>query len=314
MEAMRKRRLGAHGPELTVVGFGAWEAGGDDWGPNASESRVIDAIRAGLDAGMSWIDTAEVYGDGVSETLVGRAIADRRRDVLLASKVAPSEGGSGFRPEEVRGACDASLRRLGTDVIDLYQLHWPSPTPIPIEETWGAMVGLIDAGKVRWIGVSNFDRPLIERCRAVRHVDSLQQEFSLVRPDDRDLLKWCGEAGIGVLSYSPLGAGFLTGAIDRERAAAIDDWRAADGLTRDAHLDRVFGIVDGMRPIAERLELTVAQLALAWNLAQPGVTSAIAGSRSAEHTRENAAAGDVDLDPESLAELDALVAGARAAG
>jgi aryl-alcohol dehydrogenase-like predicted oxidoreductase len=314
MEVMRKRRLGAHGPELTVVGFGAWEAGGDDWGPNASESRVIDAIRAGLDAGMNWVDTAEVYGDGVSETLVGRAIADRRRDVLLASKVAPSDGGSGFRPDEVTGACDASLRRLGTDVIDLYQLHWPSPIPIPIEETWGAMVGLVDAGKVRWIGVSNFDRPLIERCLAVRHVDSLQQEFSLVRPDDRELLRWCGEAGIGVLSYSPLGAGFLTGAIDRDRAATIDDWRAADGLTRDTHLDRVFGIVEGMRPIAGRLEVTVAQLALAWNLAQPGVTSAIAGSRSPEHTRENAAAGDVDLDPESLAELEALVAGARAAG
>jgi len=310
---MRTRRLGRRGPELTVVGFGAWEAGGDDWGPNPSESGVVDAIRAGMDAGMNWIDTAEVYGDGVSETLVGRAIAGRREDVLVATKVAPSDGGSGFRPDQVVAACEASLGRLATDVIDLYQLHWPSPTPIPIEDTWSAMVGLVDVGKVRWIGVSNFDRALIERCVAIRHVDSLQQEFSLARPDDAELLRWCGEAGVGVLSYSPLGAGFLTGAIDRAAAAAIDDWRAGDGLTRDAHLDHVFAIVEGMRPVAERLGVTIAQLALAWNLAQPGVTSAIAGSRSQQHTRENAAAGAVELDRDSLAELDALVAGGRSA-
>jgi len=303
---MRTRRLGSRGPELSVVGFGAWEAGGADWGANESEASVIDAIRAGLDAGMSWVDTAEVYGDGVSETLVGRAVDGRHGDVLVATKVAPAPEGTGFRPEEVRAACEGSLRRLGIDVIDLYQLHWPDGR-VAVEDTWGAMTGLLEAGMVRAIGVSNFDRQLIERCLAIRHVDSLQQEFSLVHPDDRDLLRWCGEAGVGVLSYSPLGAGLLTGAIDRADAGRIDDWRAREGLTGTAHLDRAFGIVDGMRPIAERIGISIAQLALAWNLAQPGVTSAIAGSRSLEHARDNAAAGDVDLDAATVAELDALV-------
>jgi aryl-alcohol dehydrogenase-like predicted oxidoreductase len=303
---MRTRRLGARGPELSVVGFGAWEAGGDDWGPNESEASVIDAIRAGLDAGMNWVDTAEVYGDGVSETLVGRAVADRRSDVLVATKVAPQPAGTGFRPEQVRAACEGSLRRLGIDVIDLYQLHWPDGR-VPVEDTWGAMVGLLDAGTVRAIGVSNFDRELIERCLAIRHVDSLQQEFSLVHPDDRELIRWCGETGIGVVTYSPLGAGLLTGAIGRADADRIDDWRASEGLTGAAHLDRAFGIVDGMRPIAERTGISIAQLALAWNLAQPGVTSAIAGSRSSAHAGDNAAAGDLELDAATVAELDALV-------
>jgi aryl-alcohol dehydrogenase-like predicted oxidoreductase len=303
---VRTRRLGSRGPELSVVGFGAWEAGGDDWGPNASEGSVIGAIRAGLDAGMTWVDTAEVYGDGVSETLVGRAVGDRRADVLIATKVAPAPDGTGFRPDDVRAACAASLRRLGTDVIDLYQLHWPDGR-VPVEETWGAMVELLDAGFVRSIGVSNFDRELIERCLAIHHVDSLQQEFSLVRPEDRDLIRWCGEVGVGVLSYSPLGAGLLTGTIDRADAGRIDDWRASEGLTSPAHLERAFAIVDGMRPIAERLGISVAQLALAWNLAQPGVTSAIAGSRSSDHARANAAAGDLELDGATVAELDALL-------
>jgi aryl-alcohol dehydrogenase-like predicted oxidoreductase len=311
---MRTRRLGSRGPELSTVGFGAWEAGGDDWGPNDSEATVIQAIHAGLDAGMNWIDTAEVYGHGVSETIVGRAIAGRTPAPIVATKVAPAPDGTGFRPEQVRAAGEASLGRLGVDVIDLYQLHWPDETGVPVEDTWGAMTELLDAGMVRAIGVSNFDRPLIERCLAIRHVDSLQQEFSPIRPDDRDLIRWCGEAGIAVLSYSPLGAGFLTGAIDRASAGAIEDWRADDGLTESEHLDRVFAIVEGMRPIAERLGITLPQLALAWNLAQPGVTSAIAGSRSAAHTRENAGGGDVELDPKSLEELEGLVSGARAPG
>jgi aryl-alcohol dehydrogenase-like predicted oxidoreductase len=310
---MRARKLGASGPDLSVVGFGAWEAGGDDWGPNHSEETVIDAIRAGLDDGMTWIDTAEVYGNGVSETLVGRAIGGRD-GVTVATKVAPSPDGSGFRPEQVERACEGSLRRLGIETIDLYQLHWLDGTGVPIEDTWGAMDGLLDAGKVRAIGVSNFDRPSIERCLAIRHVDSLQQEFSLVRTDDRELIRWCGEVGVGVLSYSPLGAGLLTGAIGRNDVGSIDDWRSTEGLTTGDHLDRAFTIVDAMRPLAERHGITVAQLALAWNLAQPGVTSAIAGSRSAEHTRENAAAGDLEIDPGSLAELDALVGDVPAAG
>jgi aryl-alcohol dehydrogenase-like predicted oxidoreductase len=276
-DIVRTRRLGSRGPEVSVIGFGAWEAGGDDWGPNESESAVIDAIRTGPDAGMTWIDTAEVYGDGVSERLVGRAMSGRS-DVLIATKVAPEPAGSGFRPEQVRAACDGSLRRLGVDTIDLYQLHWPDERGVPIEETWGAMAALVDEGKVRWIGVSNFDRPLIERCLAIR-----------------------------VLSYSPMGAGLLTGAVARDDAGRIDDWRAAEGLMHGPVFERALSIVDAMRPLAERLGITVAQLALTWNLAQPGVTAAIAGSRSPTHTRENAAAGDVDVDADVITGLEALL-------
>ena len=210
------------------------------WGANESEETVIGAMRAGLEAGMTWIDTAEVYGKGVSERLVGRAISGRRGRVLIASKLGPASEGSGFRPDQVRAGCEASLDRLGIDVIDLYQLHWPDSTGVPVEDTWGAMSELQDAGKVRFIGVSNFDRALIERCEAIRHVDSLQQEFSMLALEDRELIRWCGEQGTGVVSYGPLGFGLLTGKISREQAVSASDWRRieADGPFTDAKLDR----------------------------------------------------------------------------
>jgi aryl-alcohol dehydrogenase-like predicted oxidoreductase len=305
---MRTRRLGSTGPELSVIGYGAWEAGGADWGPNESDEAVIGAIRAALDAGIDWIDTAEVYGNGVSERLVGRAVAGRRDEVLIATKVAPATEGSGFRPEQVRAACDGSLGRLGVGHIDLYQLHWPDGTGVPIEDTWGAMCELQDAGKVRHLGVSNFDRELIERCEAIRHVDSLQQEFSLLVRGDAKLIAWCGDQGTGVVTYSPLAAGLLTGALSRETAFADGDWRAGEeSLFSPGALGRNLAVVKGLRPIAEGLGISVSQLSLAWNVAQPGVTSAIAGSRNPEHVRSNAAAGDVDLDGETLAAVDALV-------
>ena len=297
------------GPEISVIGFGAWEAGGDAWGPNGSVDDVVGAIHAGLDAGMDWIDTAEVYGKGVSEKIVGKALAGRRDEVLVATKVAPAPEGSGFRPEQVATACDGSLGRLGIDVIDLYQLHWPDPGGPPIEEAWGALCELQDAGKVRALGVSNFDRALIERCEAVRHVDSLQQEFSMLSLDDRELIRWCSEVGTGVVTYGPLGFGLLTGKISRGQAASATDWRRSEeGPFQDERFDRDFGIVDRLRPIADRLGITMAQLALAWNIAQPGVTSAIAGSRNPDHTRDNASAGDVELDTAALAEIDSLLA------
>ncbi|MEA2555128.1 MAG: hypothetical protein QOI60_459 [Actinomycetota bacterium] len=305
---MQIRRCGATGPELSVIGYGAWEAGGTSWGPNDSETSVVEAMQAALDAGINWIDTAEVYGDGVSERLVGKAVVGRREQVLIASKVAPKPEGSGWRPEEIRAACDASLTRLGIDVIDLYQLHWPDEQ-IPAEEAWATMAELQDAGKVRWIGVSNFDQGQIERCLAIRHVDSLQQEFSMVTLTDRDLVAWCGDTGIGVVSYSPLGAGLLTGAIKPGTTFEEGDWRASEGqeLFGPENLPRHLALVDALRPIAERLRIGVAELALAWNIAQPGVTAAIAGSRSAAHVRTNAQAGDIVLDQETLQAIEALL-------
>jgi aryl-alcohol dehydrogenase-like predicted oxidoreductase len=294
---------------MSVIGFGAWEAGGDAWGANPSDGDVIGAMRAAFDAGMSWIDTAEVYGNGVSESFVGRAVGGRRDGVLIATKVAPADEGSGFRPKEIRRACDASLARLGIETIDLYQLHWPDPLGTPVEESWGTMGELVNEGKVRFVGVSNFDRELIERCEAIRHVDSLQQELSLLRLEDRELIRWCGGHGTGVVSYSPLAAGMLTGAFDRERALTVDDWRRHEvgGPFSTARVDASLAIVDALRPIASRLGVGVAQLSLAWNVAQPGVTSAIAGSRDEDHTRANAAAGDLELDAATLEDIEMLL-------
>ncbi|HEX6580569.1 MAG TPA: aldo/keto reductase [Actinomycetota bacterium] len=305
---MRRRQLGRHGPEISVIGYGAWEAGGTAWGANESEEVVIDAIRAGLDAGIDWIDTAEVYGDGVSELLVGRAIAGRREELTLATKVAPAPEGSGFTPAQVRSACEKSLGRLGTDRIDLYQLHWPDETGVPLEETWGAMGDLQDAGLVRHIGVSNFDRGQIEACIAMRHVDSLQPEFSMLARANGDLIRWCGEQGVGVVSYAPLAYGLLTGAITAETRFQEGDWRGAEqdeGPFSD--VEASLDIVGRLRPVAERLGCGLAELALAWNVHQPGVTSAIAGSRNPEHVRTNAAAGDIELDDVTRKELDTLL-------
>jgi aryl-alcohol dehydrogenase-like predicted oxidoreductase len=305
---MRMRRLGAHGPELSVIGLGAWEAGGDAWGANPADEEVVRAFHAGFDAGITWVDTAEVYGKGVSERLVGAALVGRRDDLVVATKVGPSPEGTGFRPEQVRAACDASLARLGIDAIDVYQLHWPDETGVPVEETWGAMAELVTAGKVRDIGVSNFDQDLLERCLPIHHVASLQQEFSMLALEDRALIRWCGEAGIGVVTYSPLGVGFLSGRYTRAEAERIDDWRSREGWTAPEQLDEVFRVVDGLRPIAEREEISMGELALAWNIAQPGVTAAITGSRSGEHLRANAAAGDRVIEQGVLDEIEALLA------
>ena len=313
---MEHRRLGGTDLEISAIGFGSWEAGGAHWGANASENGVIPAIRAGIDAGMTWVDTAEVYGQGVSEQIVGRAVAGRD-DVLVFTKVAPDEG-SGVRPEQIRKAIDGSLRRLARDHIDLYQVHWPDDA-VPVEETWGAMAELVEAGKVRHVGVSNFGRELIERCQAIHPVASVQNEFSLLEQADRaELLPWLHDQGIGYLAYSPLAAGRLTGAMRPDHRFGEDDWRSGRGrfaswreegsewsfdpepLTRD------LAKVDAMQADAERLGATVAQLALRWVIEQPGVTTAIAGSRNPEHTRANAQAGELRLDGEAAARLDDL--------
>ena len=306
---MRRRRLGKQGPEISVIGYGAWEAGGTAWGANESDEVVIEAIRAGLDAGIDWVDTAEVYGDGVSETLVGRALEGRRDEVVVATKVAPEPEGSGFKPSQVREACEKSLGRIGTDRIDLYQLHWPDESGVPLEETWGAMNELQDAGLVRHIGVSNFDRAQIEMCLAMRHVDSLQPEFSMLTRDHGDLIGWCGEQGIGVISYGPLAYGLLTGAITAETRFQAGDWRGEDPDEGPyADLAGSLAIVERLRPVAERLGCELSQLALAWNVHQPGVAAAIAGSRNPSHVRANAAGGDLELDDATLEELDSLLA------
>ena len=312
---MRTRKLGWSGPELSVVGYGAWEAGGMAWGPNPPDQETLAAMGAAFDAGITWVDTAEVYGGGRSEELVGKAVAGRD-DVLVFTKVAPRPAGSGFDAAGVRAAAEGSLRRLGRDVIDVYQLHWPRPE-IAVEETWEAMAGLVDEGLVRWIGVSNFSIDLIERCERVRHVDSLQPHFSMLHRDGRDdLFVHCDEAGTGIVAYGPLAYGLLTGSFDETTTFSDDDWRsgkhgmgAYDELFAPDRFRRNLAIVDALRPIAERKGVTLAQLALAWVVHQRGVTAAIAGSRSPAHVRDNAGAGDVELERQDLDDIEEVLAG-----
>lgn len=310
---MKSQKLGSQGPEISVVGYGSWEIGGGIWGPNPPEEQLFDAIRAGLDAGMNWIDTAEIYGRGKSEKLVGKAL-EGYPDVMVFTKLAPKGSGSGFDPDGVRKGAERSLERLGRDVIDLYQLHWPDES-VPVEDTWSAMAQLKKDGLARHIGVSNFDEDLIRRCEAIEHVDSLQPQFSLLHREGReDLFGFCASNGTGIICYGPLAYGLLTGAIDRDTKFDKDDWRSGGtgvGYYRElfapGKLEKNLDIVDALRPIADRLDITLAQLALAWVVHQTGVTGAIAGSRSSEHIVQNAQAGDVTLEGKDLEEIEELL-------
>lgn len=308
---MEMRKLGSQGPEISVIGYGAWEAGGDFWGPNESDDMVIAAIQAGLDSGMNWIDTAEVYGKGHSEGLVGKAVSGRRDETFLFTKVAPRPEGTGFRPDQVKQALQASLQRLGTDHVDLYQLHWPDRS-VPLEETWGAMAGLQDEGLALHIGVSNVSRSMVERCLDIRHVDCVQNQLSLLNQEDRDdLLPSLSEWGVGYLAYSPLGLGILSGAITKDTQFHPQDFRGgARGSVpenfKPRNLASNLSKVEKLRPIAKRLGTTLAPLALRWVVEQTGVSAAIAGSRKADHVRSNATAGDLRLDRQSLDEIDSI--------
>jgi aryl-alcohol dehydrogenase-like predicted oxidoreductase len=310
------RRLGKQGPMLSVIGYGAWEIGGEAYGPNPDEDVVMRAVHAAFEGGINWIDTAEIYGSGRSEILAGKAIRGTAEYIHVATKVAPRPVGTGYEPRLVRRAIEGSLRRLRIEHVDLYQLHWFGDEEIwPLEETWETMANLRRDGLARAVGVSNFDRDQIERCQAVGHVDSLQPHFSMLHRDHEDLIAWCGGHGIGVIAYGPLAYGLLTGKVTADSSFARGDWRSGSNPdhpyfkefyepgARARHLEKV----ERLRPIAARLGVSVGQLALAWAVHRPGVTGAIAGSRSPVHNRENAAAGDVSLGPDDLDEIEHAV-------
>lgn len=294
-----------------MIGFGAWEAGGASWGPAVPDDQVLSAMRAAFDSGTNWVDTAEIYGGGRSEELVGQATRGRD-DVNVFTKVSPVV--SGVDARGVRKAAEGSLRRLRRDVIDLFQVHWPDPW-VALEETWEAMAGLVDDQLARYVGVSNFDRHQVERCEAIRHVDSLQPHFSMLhRAGREDLFPLCQDNGTGVICYGPLAYGLLTGAVTAETEFGPDDWRSGthgeryyDELFAPGALERNLAVVQALVPVARRLGVTLAQLALAWVVAQGGVTGAIAGTRSPRHAVENAEAGSVELGPEDLEEIEAAL-------
>ena len=287
------------------------------WGANPPDDQTIDAMRVGIESGITWFDTAEVYGGGHSERLVGEAIKGHD-DVLVFTKVAPRPAGTGFEPQAIRKAAEASLERLGRERIDLFQLHRPD-RDIAVEATWEAMAALVEDGLVRWIGVSNFDQDLVERCERVRHVDSLQPHFSLLWQKGRDdFFPFCESNGTGIIAYGPLGYGLLTGAITADSVFGDDDWRggkhgmsAYPKLFAPGKIERNLEIVDRLKTVADRVGCTLAQLALAWVTRQTGVTGAIAGSRNPKHVRENAGGGSVELSQKDLDEIEAIVAGER---
>jgi aryl-alcohol dehydrogenase-like predicted oxidoreductase len=319
MSALPARRLGKYGPEITRVGFGAWAIGGGGWsfgwGPQDDEDS-LRAMRHALDRGVNWIDTAAVYGLGHSEEVIGRLLRDipkgEKPYVFTKCGLAWDEGDPMkpsqrvLEPASIRRECEASLRRLGVDAIDLYQFHTPDETGVPVEDSWGEMGRLVDEGKVRWAGVSNFGVELLERCEAVRHVDSLQPPFSLIRRDAAEsTLPWCEEHGTGVIVYSPMQSGLLTDrwSLERAQGLADDDWRKRAPEFNSPRLERNLVLRDALRPIAERLGTDVAAVAVAWTLAWPGVTGAIVGARTPEQVDGWVGAAGVALGKAELEEI-----------
>jgi aryl-alcohol dehydrogenase-like predicted oxidoreductase len=319
MKALPRRRLGTNGPEITTVGFGAWAVGGGGWSfawGAQDDADSIAAIQHAVSLGVSWIDTAAVYGLGHSEEVVGRAIADipRAERPLVFTKCGlrwnpndPMEvSARDSSPARIREECEASLRRLGVDAIDLYQFHWPDQSGTPLADSWGEMMKLQDQGKLRYIGVSNYTTALIEGCGKLRHVQSLQPPFSLVRRDvAASELPWCREHGTGVIVYSPMQSGLLTDAFSAERVAAMpaDDWRRRAPYFQEPDLGRNLALRDALRPIAQKHGVNVGAVAIAWTLAWPGITGAIVGARSPQQVDGWIGGAWLQLDAADLEEI-----------
>jgi aryl-alcohol dehydrogenase-like predicted oxidoreductase len=315
---METRKLGSDGPELTVIGCGTWAMGGsgqgdaNGWGPQDDRESAA-AIQAALEAGINWFDTAPAYGMGHAEEVMGRALGSHRKDVYVATKFGLVWDDSGHISnhagyDSVIRECDASLRRLGTDYIDLYQMHWPDTQGTPVEESMRAVDDLIKAGKVRWAGVSNFDVPLLEQAMRVRHVDSLQPKYNLFdRHIESEILPYCREQGIGVVAYSPLASGLLGGRYTPETTFDPGDWRGGNPDFVGEGLRRNVERVNQLKEIAARHGKTVAQLAIAWVLSTPGVTSAIVGTRRPAHITTALPAADWVLDDALRDEVEQVV-------
>jgi aryl-alcohol dehydrogenase-like predicted oxidoreductase len=285
--------------------MGTWQAGRQMWA-DIDDAASVRAIRAAIDAGITAIDTASVYGDGHSERMVARAVGADRRRVVIATKVFANE----MKSDQVRAACERSLNNLATDYIDLYQIHWPSGAfgseEVPIEETMQALVRLKEQGKIRAIGVSNFSGAQLAEAMQYGEIVSLQPPYSLFwRQVEQDARPLCLERGLTLLAYSPMAQGLLTGRFGPAHRFQKGDHRARNRLFQPDNLNRAQTALAQLRPIAERYDATLGQLALAWVMAQPN-TCAIAGARNAEQALQNAAAVDLALAPEDLAAMDRI--------
>jgi len=313
---MQTRRLGNSDLMITPVGCGSWAIGGSGWdyawGPQNDDDSVA-AIRRSLELGVNWIDTAAVYGLGHSEEVVVRALdgwkGQRPYVFTKCGLVWDAQGHLSRRlfAASVRKECEDSLRRLRTDAIDLYQVHWPPEIDAELEEGWAALAALKKEGKVRWIGVSNFDVPQMKRAQAIADITTLQPPYALIRREiEAKVLPYCMYQGIGVIVYAPMASGLLTGAMTAERAAAlpVDDWRKRSPEFNEPNLSRNLALVQRLRAVGRRLGRTPGEVAIAWTLRNPAVTGAIVGARSTTQAEGVMRAAGLRLSNQDVAEIE----------
>jgi aryl-alcohol dehydrogenase-like predicted oxidoreductase len=322
---MEKRTLGNSDLKITPVGFGAWALGGSGWefawGPQ-DDSDSIAAIHRALELGANWIDTAAVYGLGHSEEVVARALKEWRGPrPYVFTKCILRWNDTGkiwkeFSAESIRRECEDSLRRLQVDTIDLYQMHWPPDESKPgIEEAWQTLAALKSDGKVRWIGVSNFNAAQIRRAEKIAPVTSLQPPYSIIRRHiEAETLPYCEKQGIGVISYAPMASGLLTGAMTRERAAALpaDDFRSRNPEFHEPRLSKNLELVDRLRQVGAHHNRTPGEVAIAWTLRLPAIIGAIVGARNAKQSEGVMRAGELKLTRDEIAEIEGAAAVATA--
>jgi aryl-alcohol dehydrogenase-like predicted oxidoreductase len=316
---MDTRKLGNSDLHITRVGYGAWAVGGGGWqfgwGPQDDDDSIA-AIHRSLELGVNWVDTAAVYGLGHSEEVVARALRDwkgARPYVFTKCAMRWDKDGRVTKvhsAESIRQECLDSLRRLQVDVIDLYQIHWPPEDNGPgLEESWRTMAALQKEGKVRWIGVSNYDVPQLQRCEKIAPVTSLQPPYSLIRRQiENEILPFCERRGIGVIVYSPMASGLLTGAMTQERIAKFpeDDWRKSSSEFREPKLSKNLELVERLKKVAARYKATPGAIAIAWTLRVAAVTGAIVGARNAKQAEEVMRAGEIKLSPQDTSEIEGV--------
>jgi aryl-alcohol dehydrogenase-like predicted oxidoreductase len=315
---MQTRQLGRSDLNLTTVGLGTWAIGGGDWdfgwGPQ-DDKESIAAIRRALDLGINWIDTAAIYGLGHAEEVVAKAITGRRDEVIVATKCGLRWKSGSTTPfgqldaESVREEAEASLKRLNTEVIDLYQIHWPNPDK-DIEEAWTAIAKLLEQGKVRYAGVSNFNVTQLKRVQAIHPVTSLQPPYNMLeRGVEDEVLEYCVANHIGIVVYSPMKAGLLTGKYTKERVANLPDgdWRRGSDEFKEPRLSVNLNLIEQLKPIAERNDMSLGQLAIAWVLRRPEVTAAIVGARRPQQIEETIEAGDQMLSQQDIEQIQNLL-------
>lgn len=312
---VERRLLGNSDLKISPIGFGSWAAGGDwqfGWG-DQDDRQSIAAIHRALESGVNWIDTAAVYGLGHSEEVVRQALRQwPGEQPYVFTKCgmiwnANREVGYSLRAESVRRECEASLRRLGVNAIDLYQIHWPADDLAETLEGWTTLAQLQKEGKVRWIGVSNFSVEELEKAQAIARVTSLQPPYSLIRREIESVqLPWCQREGIGVIVYSPMASGLLTGAMTRERAASlpVNDWRARNPEFQEPKLSQNLAVVERLRAVGKRHGRSPGEVAIAWTLRHPAVAGAIVGARNPKQVDGFIGAMEFRLSPEEIAEIE----------